>query len=150
MHIVQPGTPDVALCARWRIDAFSGVIGASFEDECRALNELAADQSQQVALIAFLDGEPAGTGMLVLSEIKPVHQVSPWLVGLFVAPDFRRRGVGRTLVRAIEEQARQRANTQLYLYTDEAKGFYERLGWTARDRVVWLGYDTTLMERTVA
>src|SRR6516162_518123 len=51
------------------------------------------------------------------------------------------------LVRAIEDQARQRGFSRLYLYTSDAVGFYERLGWELLDRTNWKGFDTALMVR---
>jgi len=51
------------------------------------------------------------------------------------------------LVRAIEDQARQRGRRRLYLYTDSAVGYYERLGWTPIDRTDWKGSPTVLMAR---
>jgi predicted N-acetyltransferase YhbS len=139
--------PEIALCARWRVEAFSGVIGASIGDEIASLERLVADQRHQAAIVAERDGSAAGTCLLVPSEIEPVHDVSPWLVGLFVSPAHRRRGVGSALVRAMENEARTRGHEILYLYTTDAVGFYERVGWTAQDRVDWLGYPTVLMAR---
>ena len=62
--IAKPGTPELATCARWRANAFS-VLKASFEQELRALELLAADQSRGVALVAKADGETVGTCLLV-------------------------------------------------------------------------------------
>ena len=67
--------------------------------------------------------------------------------GLFVLPEHRRRGTGAVLVRAIEDQARQRGFSRLYLYTTEAAGFYARLDWSIVDRTNWRGFDTALMVR---
>jgi GNAT superfamily N-acetyltransferase len=64
--------------------------------------------------------EPIGTCLLAESEIEPNHDVSPWLAGLFVVPEHRRKGAGAVLVRAIEDQARQRGFSRLYLYTTVA------------------------------
>ena len=144
--IAKPGTPELAMCARWRANAFS-VLKASFEEELRAMELLAADQSRGVALVAKADGETIGTCLLVESEIEPNHDVSPWLAGLFVAPEHRRKGAGVVLVRAIEDQARQRGFSRLYLYTTGAVGFYTRLGWKVLDRTNWRGFDTALMAR---
>ena len=107
----------------------------------------ASDQRRGVALVAKADGEPIGTCFLVESEIEPNHDVSPWLAGLFVVPERRRKGAGAVLVRAIEDQARQRGFSRLYLYTSDAVGFYERLGWEVLDRTNWKGFDTALMVR---
>ncbi|MFB9264791.1 GNAT family N-acetyltransferase [Bradyrhizobium erythrophlei] len=141
--IVEPRTPELAICARWRANAFS-VLQASFEQELRSLEQFVSDQSRGVALVAKANGEPIGTCLLVESEIKPNHDVSPWLAGLFVVPEHRRKGAGAVLVRAIEAQARQRGFSRLYLYTSEAVGFYARLGWSVLDRTNWKGLDTAL------
>jgi GNAT superfamily N-acetyltransferase len=130
---LRPGIPEIALCARWRIQAFSGVIGARLDDEIASLERFVADQREQTALMAERSGSLAGTCLLVPSEIEPVHNVSPWLAGLFVAPEHRRHGVGAALVRAIEEEARARD--------------HQHLDWTIQDRVDWLGYPTVLMAR---
>ena len=144
--IVEPGTPELAICARWRANAFS-VLQASFEQELRSMELFASDQGRGVALVAKADGEPIGTCLLAESEIEPNHDVSPWLAGLFVVPERRRKGAGAVLVREIEDQARQRGFSRLYLYTSDAVGFYERLGWELLDRTNWKGFDTALMVR---
>jgi len=144
--IVEPRTPELAICARWRASAFS-VLKASFEQELRSLELFASDQSHGVALVAKADSEPVGTCLLTESEIEPNHDVSPWLAGLFVVPEYRRKGAGAALVRAIEDQARQRELSRVYLYTTHAVGFYKRLGWKVMDRTNWQGFDTALMVR---
>jgi len=142
--VLEPGTPELAMCARWRASAFS-VLEVSFEQELRSIELFASDQNRGVALVAKADGEPVGTCLLVESEIEPNHDVSPWLAGLFVAPEHRRKGAGATLVRAIEDEARQREFSRLYLYTSDAVGFYKSLGWEVLDRTNWKGLDTALM-----
>ena len=144
--ILEPGTPELAICARWRANAFS-VLKASFDLELRSLELFASDHSHGVALVAIANGKPVGTCLLVETEIEPNHDVSPWLAGLFVVPEHRRKGAGAVLVRAIEDQARQRHFSRLYLYTTEAVGFYERLSWEVIDRTNWKGFDTALMVR---
>lgn len=140
---------EIALCARWRVEAFSGVIGARVDDEIASLERFVADQRDQVAIVAARDGATAGTCLLVPSEIDPLHDVSPWLAGLYVSPEHRRHGVGSALVCAIENEARRRGHETLHLYTTESVRYYERLGWTIRDRVDWLGYPTVLMVRAL-
>jgi predicted N-acetyltransferase YhbS len=147
--IIEPGTPEVAICARWRAAAFS-VLDASFEQEWKSLELFVSDQSRGVALMAKIDAEPVGTCLLAESEIQPNHDVSPWLAGLFVAPEHRRMGAGAVLVRAIEAQARQREFSRLYLYTTAAAGFYARLGWSLLERTNWQGFDAAFMVRDLS
>jgi predicted N-acetyltransferase YhbS len=146
--IVEPGTPELAICARWRANAFS-VLQASFEQELKTMELFASDQSRGLALVAKADGEAVGTCLLVESEIEPNHDVSPWLAGLFVVPEHRRKGAGAALVRAVEAQARRREFSRLYLYTTAAVGFYEKLDWEVLDRTNWKGFDTALMVRHI-
>jgi predicted N-acetyltransferase YhbS len=142
--IVEPRTPELAICARWRASSFS-VLEVSFEQELRSLELFASDRSHGVVLVAKADGEAIGTCLLTESEIEPNHDVSPWLAGLFVVPGHRRKGAGAVLVRAIEDQARQRGFSRLYLYTTYAVAFYARLDWLILDRTNWKGLETALM-----
>jgi len=145
--ILPPGAPEIALCAKWRLEAFGDVLGESLEDEIKRLEDFVADGAQQVALVANCDGVPAGTCLLAPQELAPCHPVSPWLAGLFVAPDYRRQGIGRALVHAIEEQARQRGNRHIYLYSDDAVAYYEKLSWRIVEQTVWHGFPMALMAR---
>jgi predicted N-acetyltransferase YhbS len=149
-HIVTPGSPEIAICARWRVAEFSDVLKTSFEEECRSLEKLLADSIDDVALIARVDGVAAGTCLLVGSEIDPLHDVSPWLAGLYVTPEHRGMGVGSALIRAIEDNARLQGHGHLYLYTDGAQALYERLGWKPVERFNWKGFPTVLMQRDLA
>lgn len=144
--IVKPKTPELAICARWRTEAFS-VLETSFEQELNSLELFASDQSHGVALVAKFGTEPIGTCLLVEREIDPNHDVSPWLAGLFVTPEHRRKGAGAVLVAAIEDEARQRGVSRIHLYTTAAAGFYTRLGWAILDRTSWKGSETAFMAR---
>jgi len=129
------------------VEAFGKVLERTTETERRSLEVFTADQSRQAALVATSGGVLAGTCLLVQSELEPCHPVSPWLAGLYVAPEHRRQGVGRVLVRAVEDQARQRGSCRLYLYTGGASKYYEQLGWSIADRIDWKGFPTALMAR---
>jgi GNAT superfamily N-acetyltransferase len=144
---LQPSSPEIETCAKWRVEAFSDVIEGSAEEERRTLTEFTRNRAAGLALMAKFDGVLAGTCLLVPRELEPCHPVSPWLAGLYVDPEFRRHGVGRRLVRAIEDEARLRGNDHLYLYTDSAIGYYERQGWIVQDKFDWKGIPTTLMVR---
>ncbi len=146
---IEPGSPDIAACARWRIEAFGGTLGRNVADEEASLASLVADPRAGVALVARIEGVLAGTCLLVPSEIDPLHQLTPWLAGLYVATEQRRHGVGAALVRAIERVARQRGHDRLHLYTDNAEPFYVRLGWQTIDRFDWKGKPAVLMVRAV-
>jgi GNAT superfamily N-acetyltransferase len=101
----------------------------------------------ETALLAEVDGRPAGICLFVREEIDPKHDLTPWLAALYVAPKFRKRSVGSALVRAIEQHARDVSCAQLHLYTITAEPFYARLGWSVRERFDWHGEKFVLMAR---
>ncbi len=145
--ILRPGAPEIALCAKWRLEAFGDVLGASLPDEIKRLEGFVGGGTDQIALMATCDGTPAGTCLLAPKELEPCHPLTPWLAGLYVVPEFRRRGIGGSLIRATEEQARQRGHSQIYLYSDDAIAYYEGLGWRVVERTDWHGFPMALMTR---
>jgi GNAT superfamily N-acetyltransferase len=65
----------------------------------------------------------------------PGVEYGPWLAGLFVVPQHRRRGIGALLVAGAERQASVLGVRQLHLYTPASEGFYARLGWMVINRL---------------
>ncbi len=58
--------------------------------------------------VAMLDRRPIG--LATLSPTDECGQGGPHLIGVWVAPQERRRGVGRALVRALAEHARRQCH----------------------------------------
>lgn len=141
-------SPELKITAQWRHAAFLAEDGLAVADSETQLTKLTTDpKGPETALIARVDGELAGICLLVLHEIEPLHDHSPWLASLYVAPSFRRRGVARRLVAAIEDQARRHGVERLYLYTVDAQDFYRKCGWRIADEGVSHGAPLYLMTR---
>jgi GNAT superfamily N-acetyltransferase len=138
----------VATVSRWRHEAFLHDLGFTYEAAVGQLEDLIADPSpQEAALVAEVDGTPAGVCLLVRDEIDPRHRVTPWLASLYVDEALRGRGIGAALVGATETAARDRGVARLYLYASTAEPFYAALGWTIEDRFDWGGEPFVLMAR---
>ena len=132
---LKPNSPELEICAAWRYEAFLKSYGYSLLDSGAQLAKLATQPDEhETALIASVDGRLAGICLLVLQEFEPLHDVSPWLASLYVAPEFRKRGVARKLVAAIEDQARGHGVTRLHLYTGDAEKFYLKCGWSLAEQ----------------
>ncbi|MCX7345589.1 MAG: GNAT family N-acetyltransferase [Alphaproteobacteria bacterium] len=141
-------SPWLLVVARWRHKAFLEPSGLTEEDSRRQLIDISVSTiPHEVALVAVIDDQPAGICLLVDSELDPLHDCSPWLASLFVHERFRRSGVGRALVRAIERHAASHAIAHLFLYTDAAEPFYARCGWAVQERFRADGMDCVLMKR---
>lgn len=107
--------------------------------------------THEAAVVAEVDGRLAGCCLLAPREIDQQHEVGPWLAGLIVEPGLRRRGIGAALVRAVENEARRRAVSRLFLYTSTAQAFYAALGWRALDDFIdGDGEASTLMAMDLA
>lgn len=90
-----------------------------------------------VLLVAEIDRRIAGTVQLAL-ETRANGNHRAEVSKLMVAPAFRRRGVGRALMAALEDEARQRDRTLLFLDTragDPSNGLYLSAGYTEAGRI---------------
>jgi ribosomal protein S18 acetylase RimI-like enzyme len=103
-------------------------------NEARAywLNKVAAPHAAgaKLVLIATLGGEVAGTAQLDLDSM-PSKRHHAEVSKVLVDPGFRRAGVGRALMRAIERRAAEEGRWLLTLDTagDAAEALYRSLGY---------------------
>ncbi len=97
------------------------------------------------AMIAELEGEPAG--FIATSSAFSLHHGGPTLMldDLFVRPEARRRGIARALVEGSLESAAARGATtaRLWMQGDDevARRFYASLGFSADGHVLMLPED---------
>lgn len=93
-----------------------------------------------------LDGdEPLGTASLVKHDMSTHRELLPWLASVYVTPTARGRGVASALVRHVVGQAAAMGVTRLYLYTPDAQGLYEKLGWRVMAEEHFEGHPVTIM-----
>ena len=89
-----------------------------------------------VRLVAFAEGELAGTIVLRDRAVPTLPGSHPGLGGLYVPARQRARGIGTELVRAGMNIARQQGYRVVYAATAVAGGILERLGWAVIERLV--------------
>lgn len=78
-----------------------------------------------------LDGDrPVGTVGLWRCDLLSRQDLTPWLAALYVATEYRGRGLGRQLQDFVKDFSRRAGFAHLYLYTTFS-GYYERHGWDA-------------------
>ncbi len=76
---------------------------------------------------------------IFVQDMSTRPDLTPWLAGVFVAPDQRGKGIGSALVQAIEAKALELGISRLYLFTPDKQHFYARLGWSPLE---WTDYRT--------
>jgi predicted GNAT family N-acyltransferase len=113
---------DVETCLRLRWSVFVEEQGVP-----PSLEVDGHDATDAVHALAAWKGVPCGAGRFVLaSGIAKIGRLA-------VVDDVRRRGVGRALLRFLEEEARKRGARELMLWAQvSARAFYERFGYAAR------------------
>lgn len=137
----------ITTIARWHFEQWGSLTGSnSIEEYTRFLDDATQGTDIPSVFVASVGGEPAGSATLLRCDMKIRDNLTPWLGQLFVTPTYRKRGVGAALVRAVAAEAQRISYDRLYLYTSgELPRFYERLGWSVRERVHYLGKERAIM-----
>jgi len=140
---------DVEVIARLRLEAFFEGTGRTLGEDMAGLRGLIAGDGFEAAFVARDRGQPIGSCLLVRSEIDSPHKLTPWLAGLIVEEAHRGGGVGTALVRTVEAHAASAGVGTLYLYTWQARRFYEALGWSAVETFEQDGGPMLLMSKSL-
>ncbi|CDX58738.1 GCN5-related N-acetyltransferase [Mesorhizobium plurifarium] len=138
---------DVEAIARLRLEAFFEGTGRTLEEDAAGLRGLIAGDGFEAAFVARERGRPIGSCLLVRDEISSPHDLTPWLAGLVIEEAYRGGGIGTALVKTVEAHAASAGIGTLYLYTWQARGFYEALGWMAVETFKQDGEPMLLMSR---
>ncbi|HEX8168794.1 MAG TPA: GNAT family N-acetyltransferase [Beijerinckiaceae bacterium] len=86
-------------------------------------------------LVAVSQGRAIGSVFLHGTEAEDRPAFTPYLGALYVEPSWRRQGVGRALVQAVERHAAGLGFDRLYLNAVPSRtSFYEPLGWKVVER----------------
>ncbi|HEY0878439.1 MAG TPA: GNAT family N-acetyltransferase [Zeimonas sp.] len=92
-----------------------------------------------VGVIALQAGSLCGFAALKAESIDTHAHLSPWATSGLVPPALRRRGIGRQLLAAIEEQAAKLGLERIYCATGTASTLLQRCGWQLIERVLHEG-----------
>ncbi len=84
-----------------------------------------------ITFVAFAGEDAVGSTLLVARDMETHPELTPWLAGVYIVPTHRGQGVGAALVRHTVREAAALGIDRLYLHTETARGFYEKLGWRA-------------------
>jgi GNAT superfamily N-acetyltransferase len=60
---------------------------------------------------------------------KIIDASSVWLTNMYVVPEHRKQGLAAVLLNRAEDYARSLQLKQIYLYAQEAEGYYKKRGW---------------------
>ena len=131
--------------AEWRHVLDS--VGVTLDDVLAGFGRRAQTAALPLGIVAFADGELAGTGALMPDDLPTRSHLTPWLRGIFVAPQHRGCGIASGIVQRLVLEARRLHLHQLYLWTDSAAPLYAKLGWCEFEQLEYCGRAITIMVR---
>jgi predicted N-acetyltransferase YhbS len=129
----------------WR--SLLDAMGKSRQDFAQSMRDRCHTDSLPLALVAFDKDQVLGTIALKPQDLDIRPELTPWLGGLFVLPQYRRRGIGSVLISRIVAEAERLRLPCLYLWTPSSEGLYARHGWTLLERAPYHGYEISIMNR---
>ncbi len=140
----HPGAVDTI--GRWHWDEWGHADPeGSLESWTEALLARAHRDRIPTTFVALDGAEPVGSAVLVEHDMDTRRDLSPWLAGVFVKPSHRHRGIASALVRRAVREAARLDVGRLYLYTQPARGLYEKLGWRPLAEDHYEGQPVTIM-----
>ena len=141
----------IPVLAAWIYDEWSYLYpGTTLQDFEGLFLERINKKSLPLTLVALEAGEPVGTASLKAFDMETRNDLTPWLTSLHVAEPWRRRGIGSSLVKAIEQKAVELEIRKLFLFSTDAAlavPFYSRLGWTVKEETVYHSHPVIIMEK---
>lgn len=91
-----------------------------------------------MAWVAHQGANVFGTAALRVHDLPDHENLTPWLGGVYVAPEFRNRGIGAALCSVAEQQAKAVFGiATLYLFTLDKQSWYKKLGWSMFEPCTW-------------
>jgi N-acetylglutamate synthase-like GNAT family acetyltransferase len=94
--------------------------------------------------IALRDETLIGTIALIVADLEPRPQYSPWLGSLYVVPTARGQGVAKQLICFGVEQARALKIPRLYTWTRKLSQVLQRSGWDEIERLQYQGAEVVV------
>ena len=122
----------------------------TLEDRVLKLREMAQSSDVPFFVVAIDNKQLIGSAALVNEDMRTRKDLSPWLASVFVKPEFRKNGIGTSLVRHIEGEAKQRGIKRLFLYTEHARTLYSELGWYDLEQCEYQGVNVAIMYKQFA
>jgi GNAT superfamily N-acetyltransferase len=138
----------VPTLARWLLEQWRSItLEQTLESRTAKLQMHLNRDVLPIAWVAHVEQEPLGTAALRVHDLEGREDLTPWLGGVYVAPQHRRRGIGAALCGSVEEKARKLGYEEIYLFTLDRQIWYASLGWGAPEPTTWRGHPGVIMRK---
>ncbi|HLQ07065.1 MAG TPA: GNAT family N-acetyltransferase [Nitrososphaerales archaeon] len=142
LNLVYAGPGDVELLVAHRLSLLREVhpeLETKIEESGEWTREWIRKRLAEGSLIGLLakaqDGKVAGSGCIWLRDDMPrptnPRMIAPYLMSMYMAPEFRRKGVARLIVQSALKLCKERGYERVNLHASEVgKPLYESLGFS--------------------
>jgi len=134
--------------ARWWFDEWGYLRpGDTVEQLISRVHGLLNRDRLPIQIVAVLDNALAGVAVLKLHEMFDRYPDKKfWMGDVFVAPEYRGRGIGSALATKIVDIAKLQGIKEIHLQTkDLTGGLYAKLGWERIEQVRYKDYEGLVM-----
>lgn len=100
-----------------------------------------------LAVVAFIGEDAIGTGCLKEIDFAGRIDLRPWIGGIYVVPEFRRRGVASTILNRLEHESARLGYSSCFLWTPSAEALYSSLGWNTLEQMKYCDAPATIMTK---
>jgi GNAT superfamily N-acetyltransferase len=116
-----------------------------------ALDVLAYSRAEGVprGFVAIVNGMPGGFAALKAESFPSHPHLGPWAGAAYVAPEFRRRGIGAALLAAVEAEAAIQGHGLVYCATGTSASLLQRAGWKLLEQVAHEGHKLGVYEKAL-
>lgn len=136
----------IAVLARWHHAEWGGLISDWPLEVAEAeLRSHTARRALSTTIVALDERQPVGSASLLEEDMPAMPPLSPWLASVYVAPEYRARGIGGRLVGRIIEEASAQGVRRLHLFTTSARRYYEPRGWRVLQPIRFRGHEGVIM-----
>ena len=152
IEIVQAGTDDLETLMQWRMEVLRHVFAlpaeadtAELEQENHRYYEQQLSQGGHTACFAKIDGVIVGCGGVCFYDEMPSPDNPDgrcaYLMNIYCREAYRKRGVGRAVVRWLTGYALGKGIRKIYLETtDEGRKLYESTGFREMKDMMHIAY----------
>ncbi len=132
IRIAPARTQDIPLLAEYRYSMFADMfpeedfsaIRGKFTADVEAYYLRRMENRDELNLFAWVDGEPAGCGSIIFEgrppNIKHTSTLFGYILNISVRPEYRRRGIATSIMRALEAEAKKRGVKKIGLHASKA------------------------------
>ncbi|MES2206298.1 MAG: GNAT family N-acetyltransferase [Pseudomonadota bacterium] len=120
--------------------------GAGMEKFVERIESSLSEDLIPSTFLAIEGHQLMGAAEIVAHDMDTHLNLGPWLASVYVAPEYRCKGVGRSLVKHVMQKAKEHNVETLYLFTPNNEAFYQNLGWNTLFKDEYYGQVVTLMQ----